>query len=263
RLRAINNLLDSKKITYIKYIAGLYAARAAVYEEKYDKEFEIEYKLLEDTMENFYIKSVLRDYKISIDTCVFCEPLHRLGRKEFLESSAVNDSMFLDDRSYLKKHGFKEEREGLVVGINYFKGKSDWAGIEVAGSGILMPRYVLRNIDPVDGKKKKVDDQPIPFAGNAFTLGFNQNLNQRAHEFTFSLLQITSPFIINIAKFGLIQSPLTPKGSWFYRPEVGIGWGWISAGYSYNFVFSKSDRNQFEKHLFIVKLNYPIINYWR
>ncbi|HEX7415278.1 MAG TPA: hypothetical protein VF411_14635, partial [Bacteroidia bacterium] len=196
KLKAIENLIQTNKITKPSYLAALYGSRAYVYQVLYADSISNYDCLSEDTTGSALINHILNDYQKAIEVCPFCEPNYRLQREEFLSEVNYEDSLKAEDLAYLKKHGFKEDRTGVVPGINYMQGKNSWLGAEVSAIGFIAPSYVLKNQDPADGITKKVASRTIPVAAAFATFGFNQRLDNKAHEFTVSAFRLTAPFYI-------------------------------------------------------------------
>ena len=263
KIKAIDSLISSGKITHDKYLAGLWSLRADILYNMYFQEI-IAYTSIEeidsitkDSSILQIINTILSNYNKAIETCTFCSPLYIDKRKVFYGAIA-NDSLYDKDVEELIKYGYKPEHTYLFnIGVNYFKGKNDWLGFDISATSLFQRGYYLKNIDPIGGKRKKVGDYNWFFGASFLTLGYNQNLNIKAHEFTASLIQMTSPFFISITKFGALQSPTEKHLVWFYRPEIGIGNSFISVGYSYNLIFKKSERNLWENHLLVIKLIIP------
>jgi hypothetical protein len=261
RLKAIDELIRSGQLTLDGQLAAVYSGRAKTMWEAY-----LNHTETSDPPEKRLqvIDTVLLYYKKAIDACVFCQPVHRQERAEFLKDVdlANTNPLYLQDIDFAKAHGYKETEKGFVLGLNYMGGKSDFAGIMVSPWGQVIPRYKVMSTDPADGKLKIVDQSLLPVSINILAFEYNRNLDQpTSREFTLSLFQSTSPLLINVTKFGFTKSVTLSKPSWFYRPEIGIGWSFISVGYAYNFVFSKSDRSQLNTHMVVARLCYPIVMY--
>jgi hypothetical protein len=264
KIKKIDSLLTSGEITYDKYIAGLYSMRADVLYEMFSDEIADYTSYLDgDSIksDSTFIKQVMdtivSNYTKAIEACTFCSPMFIVKRMNFY-SATLKDSLYQKDLETAKKHNFKQEYTVMgELGINYYKGKYDWLGGEVSAASLFQRGYALKNIDPKTGKRKKVDDYSLPVGADVFTVGYNQNLNIKANEFTLSLVRITAPVFFSVTKFGILQSPTEKHLLWFYRPEIGIGNSFISIGYSYNLVFQKSERNHWEKHLLVIKVTIP------
>jgi len=262
KLRAIENLISSNKITNQNCLADLYNDRANVYLDIYGSDSLSNYDYISgDKSGSTIIRHVLMDYQTAIKTYPFHEPVYRADRLEFLNYLNSDHPLVSSDLAYLKQHGFKKEFEGFTPGANYMYGKSSWIGIELSPIGYVSPSFTLKNQDPADGKIKKVNKRELPVALAFATIGYNQLLKNSAHEFTISGFRLTAPIYLEITKFGFESGLNSPKLLWFYRPEIGIGNSFISVGYAYNVLFAKSQRSNWEKSLFVIKICYPILRY--
>ncbi|MHB8261204.1 MAG: hypothetical protein ACYDEC_13110 [Bacteroidia bacterium] len=263
-LKAIENLIRTNKITCPENLAELYCSRADVNRVIYADSIDIYNFLTGDTTANSIINHILDDYKKAIEIYPLNEPVYRAQRWQFLDEEVkMYSPLKEEDLEYLKKHGLKEERTGVVPGINFMQGKNSWVGAEFSAIGFITPSYVLKNQDPADGITKKVDSRTVPVALAMISFGFNKCVQNAAHEFTVSAIRLTAPFYIDITKFGFAQNSFSDKPLWFYRPEIGIGNTFLSVGYGYNLLFTKSERRNWEKSLFIIKVCYPIGNFWK
>ena len=262
RLKAFENIFDSNKVVMPKYLADLYCCRADAYWEKYllDSLDITNYQSGSRTGSTI-IKHILVDYQTAIKMYPLNEPNFRSDRMDFLNELNSDHPFVAQDLAYLKQHGYKEEFYGITPGINYMQGKNSWVGIDISFLGYVSPSYALKNKDTTDGKIKKINTRDLPAAFAFLTVGYNQSLKNSAHEFTISGMRITAPIYLEVAKFGFESGLNAPHPLWFYRPEIGIGNSFISVGYAYNLLFAKSQRSNWEKSLFVIKLCYPIIKY--
>ena len=262
KFKVVENLLVSRKITNAESLAELYCERAYAYWNKYESDSISLYNYLNgDKTGSTIIKHILDDFRLAIKTYSLNEPKYREDRLDFLETLNEDHPLVEQDKQYLKQHGYKESFGGLTPGINYLLGKNSWMGFEVSCVGYVDPSYVLKNRDTLDGKIKKVNKRNFPIAVGILTIGYNQSLVNSAQEFTISGIRFTAPLYVEVTKFGFERGLNTTHGLWFYRPEIGIGNSFISIGYAYNLMFNKSERNNWEKSLFVVKFCYPIVKY--
>jgi hypothetical protein len=261
-LKAIDELFKSNQITDKCSLSELYAARAETIYESYWNHGGSSNDDMEDKVRLNMIPLVLADFQKAIDADPRCKPINCKLRMEFLSTQGrETDPLYIQDLAYLKEHGYKEDVFSLGLSAGYTRGKSDMLGLELAAMSILSPSCNLRNTDPDNGKKVFLGHYHS-MGAKFLILGYNQNLNlPSTHEFTISPLQWANPVLIDITKIGYTASPLYKSNSWFYRPQIGIGWNWISVGYAYNFVFSKSDRSQADTHMIFIKLSYPLLKY--
>lgn len=272
-LKAIQALFESHQLTSKHYTAWLYSIRAQTtyrsynesqfdFMERYESLDSIRWAIVNDSIKNKMTLEVLADFQRSIDTCIACQPLNRLLRLKFLNSiGRKNDSLFIGDLQCVKKNGYKETRNGPGLSINFSRGKMDLLGLEVSAFAYTSPGYRLRSEFPEKGKKP-ILESAVSTAAKLFILGYNQNLQlPGTHDFTFSVFHFTAPILLDLSKIGIMFGTPYQKASWFYRPEIGLGWRCFSVGYGYNYVFSKSDRKQANTNLFLLKLSYPIVKY--
>jgi hypothetical protein len=261
RMKAVDSLLLPGKTKKTDQLAELYAIRAHTIYSVYLKEHP---QRLDDVDERKVYARVLLNFKKSIDTNALCAPVHRVQRLQFLEEIGdKHEAPYKEDLKWLRAHGYREDRQGLNIGVGYEHGKHDLLGMDIAPFGMIMPRSFLRNTDST-GKK-------MPWVGNGgdvttalafFSLGYSQDLSHPSrHEYTCSLFRFTSPFLLCLSRFGFTQSSEYNKASWFYRPEAGLGYSFFSVGYAYNYVFSKSDRKQSDTHMLIIRISYPLVKY--
>ncbi len=155
--------------------------------------------------------------------------------KEYLPDCYINFSRYI-------------ERTGLGFGLNYSIGNEQWFGGEISifqqTDGYFFNAYNF-------------------FSVALFTFGYNHNFTSNINDFYFNLAQINKHSLFNyqITKFGFQTAPFLDKAKWYYRPSIGLSYSIFSFSYSYNLVFDKTVRDQLEKHLFEVKISFPIIKY--
>jgi hypothetical protein len=275
RLKAIDDLLSSHQITTKHYVSWLHAIRAQTTYKSYMEHGGSDNTDMQDKIRLNMIPAVLADYQIAVDSCSYCQPANRKLRHDFLESQKrQSDPLYQDDLVVLKAHGYKEDRDGMGLSLNFSQGKSSQIGLEISAISYYSPFYNLRTTDPADGKTRILDRYPT-IGLELLILGYNQNLNlTQTHEFSFSFLRMNGPFLLDLTKFGFTNGPayrvdnpthfpvppVYETKSGFYRPEIGFTWDWFSIGYAYNFESAQGDRKP-ETHLFFIKLAYPVLKY--
>ena len=111
--------------------------------------------------------------------------------------------------------------------------------------------------DSATGAKKY--NRKVGFRGSLVNFEILWNLNRKATDVNFSLLRLSAPFYLDITKFGAMRYLADEKAYWYYRPEIGFGWNIVSFGYAYNHIFAKAQRDKKERHLFFVKVSYPLV----
>lgn len=166
-------------------------------------------------------------------------------------------SMYLQKKRKLKSKGFRPEREGLSIGLLYSQGHEEWLGLDVSILSYYQAPFHIKS----DCEKQKNSLKGSTGFFNALTLGYSKSLSSRINDFSFSLIDINSPFVLAPANFGVQNLPKNNKNYFYYRPKIGIRIGYVFLAYSYNFMFAKSIRDKSEKHMGYIKFSYPIINY--
>lgn len=247
----IQDLIESGQLTWPEAQASAYIAKAFVLKRihkralrKYEHEAEIT---------DPGVIEILDSYKRGIECCEKCRLQYKVGRYEFMESIDHKSKLFSEDLAELERAGYKKGIRGPVVGLQLMA-QSDgiWLGAEVAAWGGLQPAWHFKT-----EKQRKFKNNS--FAANAMSIAYLRSLDQNINDISFSLFQITAPIYINLTRIGVYAGKDTPlDNEFYYRPEIGIGWGRISAGYAHNFVFYKSARPFAAKHLFSLHYLTPI-----
>ena len=77
-------------------------------------------------------------------------------------------------------------------------------------------------------------------------LGWATNIDKeyKIHDFSLSLVEISSPLHISILQFGTYY--VDKNLMWYYKPEIGIGLYGFEIFYSYNLFFKKQDAEDFD-----------------
>ena len=262
RLITLNDLLKSGRITKESYIAGIYTRLA-------ETTHELNFDLLEDCGYNDSLSEeckvvfdeIFAYYDKALAMCEFCAPTNILSRYGFEENYPYYEKQAEKDMAALKEFGYKEDRTGVPLGFTYTKTpKSDYIGIELSPVGFLQSRYKMRNLNKKTGKREVINSNLVPLNYQAFTCGFNKNITRTGYEVWFSMGQLTSPLVINPVKFGFTENYVSnEKVHWFYRPELGLGWGVFSVNCGYNLVFKKAFRREDNKWFLTARISYPII----
>ncbi|HEY1037890.1 MAG TPA: hypothetical protein VGF30_00715, partial [Bacteroidia bacterium] len=269
-IKEIDKTFAEGKITNTNYIASLYAMKAKALQKLHEEEIDsyLDYEIEEykdDSTFKSNMKPVLDEifslYEKSVSTCEYCAPANILQRYEFERDYDYYESKSKADLEILKKYGYKKERIGIPLGITYIKApKNEYIGIEISPVGFLDPRYKMKNLNKETGKKEVVASSLIPVNYQAFTCGFNKNITRQGYEVWFSAGQVTSPLMINAIKFGFTENYISnERVHWFYRPELGLGWGIFSVNCGYNMVFKKEFRREDNKWFVTARIAMPII----
>lgn len=198
-------------------------------------------------------RSILATYQQAIDTCPRCDLQPIYNRYQLLEKLDHYDNPYKNDLETLRHAGLKRTTIGVVIGPQYMLGRDHWLGGEVALAGVFQPAYKMGKTDP-DTKQYMTFRKTPPVAMSALTFSYFRNLSENANDFSFSLGQFTSPVALNLTRFGWQSGDYwNDRRAWFYRPDIGVGFGRISLHYAYQLMLKKADRDRAEKHLFQVK----------
>lgn len=192
-----------------------------------------------------------------IDTCEYCKLHSMAGRYEFLKKYDIGKKLRKQDSMVIFPAGFKPEIDGSMLGVRISQGKDTWIGGEFAVKSFFQPRYRFKKWDKTH-TTYKVADTKSSFAASLLSIAYAYNWNKKIHDLSFNLMQFTSPLVLKPLQFGMqkqvgIQEPFEP----YYRPEVGLGFGRLSASAGYNIMFRKSARENAEKWMFNLNFIFP------
>ena len=94
---------------------------------------------------------------------------------------------------------------------------------------------------------KSANDTISSFANSTELLKFrwatNIDKENKIHDFSLSLVELSSPLHISVLNFGTY---FEEKFMWYYRPEIGVGYLGLEMFYSYNLFFKKQDSQDFD-----------------
>jgi hypothetical protein len=188
-------------------------------------------------------REIYADFAEAIKVCEECSNYYRLLRLDFL-ATEKDKRFYQSELTALQALGYTKKRSGLSIGL-------------AAQSGTYTPNSRFRYyVDPITGKT--TSKILVGLKASALNFEVLWNLNQKATDINFSLFKFSAPFYLDITKFGALRYASDGKAYWYYRPEIGFGWNVISAGYAFNYTFAKEKRMQLERHLFFVKISYPL-----
>jgi len=250
---SLQKVLNSGKITNLEYYAGACLSKIDILERKYKKEIK-EFRF-GDSSKQKYINEILDCYKLAIDTCTKCKLKSKKQRLSFLEDINDRGTLYQNDLNELKAFGYREPYHSLNLGINYMRGINNWLGLEI--SFFTYSELGFKKLKKNTNSNKYYVPFEYPFVGSFLSVGYMRNLDRKVTDLSFSIIQITSPLLINITKFGFQTNKEDKISYWYYRPEIGFGWSYLSIYYSYNLLFNNSSRHSFEKHLFNLKILFP------
>jgi hypothetical protein len=246
-VKILEDFVKTNPYPSMKTKAWFYTTRAGILTEMHDK-------MLRDTGNSspqkiLILKKIMGNYQAAIDSCQECIFYSKVERLAFLKEYKFEPSLLSKDLKELKTLGFKEEKDGIMLGLSLIKAKDTWIGGQLAFLSYNSPRYKIKINDPSTGKKKVMKSSNLTLAAQILPLSFHYNLQQHNTEFEASLFRFSAPIFADITKFGYRNQGKDVKGSAFYRPEIGLGFGYFSLSYGYNVWFNKSYRNIGEKHL--------------
>ncbi|MBL7891147.1 MAG: hypothetical protein JNL63_00845 [Bacteroidia bacterium] len=248
---SLEKVLKSGKITNPQIYADAYGEKAWLLEHIYKNEIK-EYGN-GDSSKKEVVDEILSCYKASNDSSgrykLYYLP-HQVG---FLEKINVRDELYKRDMKELYAAGYiNKSVSALNFGIDYMKGESNWLGGEVSLLNLYGDRWGRVRNDSIVKKYK------VPFVWpttmSLLSVIYMHNFEQSKTDFSFSIFHLVSPFVINITKFGYQKDKKTEIRNWYYRPEIGLGWNFVSIYYSYNFMFDKTVRQSSEKNLLNIKV---------
>ncbi|MCD6067265.1 MAG: hypothetical protein K0S33_2091 [Bacteroidetes bacterium] len=265
RIKEIDQLLASGKITRKSYIADLYAMQAgsliALHKNKLWEYTENK----PDSGTQKILTEIYDLYNKAVDTCTGCTPKYIFKRYEFEAGYDFLESKTEADLQQLKTFGYKPDKEGISAGLTYSHSKrSDYIGIEFGAASFYTPVYQLLSRDPDTGVEEVVDDNIAPICFHVFVAGFNKNISRQGYEVWLSPMQMTSPLMINVTKFGFSEHYISgQKPLWFYRPEIGLGWGAFSVNWGYSIYLKKDTRKDYSYSSFTARVSFPFYNYFK
>lgn len=155
----------------------------------------------------------------------------------------------------LKLRGYKEEEEGIGIGVHSFVGMENWIGADFSFSSYLQSNY---KFETRCANRKYYYSMLL--SGDAFKFSYSHSLKSNTNDISFSLIDLNAPVVFIPARFGYQFGSDLPKSCFYYRPGIGFSIWLVSLSYSYNFVFTNEFRSAYEKHLFSISFNYPITN---
>lgn len=202
------------------------------------------------------VSEILESYKIAIDSAEVCKLPYQANRMKFLKNINDTTAVYKSDFKALKEKGYQQEYGSLDFGINYMRGKVNWLGGDVSLITFNGERWKSKT-----EADKNFIPKDVPVKMGFLNVSYLRNLTNSDYDLSFSLLQLTSPFVLNITKFGYLKSEDTGLKYWYYRPEIGVGWGCFSIYYSYNFKLTNDSPPVSEKHLLNLRIAVPIVKW--
>ena len=115
-----------------------------------------------------------------------------------------------------------------------FSKNSTWIGAEVSLFSLIL---------------QEPDVPTIAF--ESFTFGWSRNISSndlQYNNYDLNLFRLGSPITLSILKFGFLDAH-NDGLQWYYKPEIGLGFGDFECFYSYNLFFKELDNNIHQKHM--------------
>lgn len=264
----INKLIDSKKITD-KYLI-FYLLSNKVY---YQAHFLGIYKNKAHNIENNFLNNVnkvLETYKSIYDsTECYQKTKIQYQRYSFLSyivsqyQNELNDSiknLYLLDLEELKKIGLKPEREGFGLGLYLQTSKELSFGFDFSVYSFFRGVTKFEDTCKVSKGSFYANDKNI-FYMNALTFGYTRFIKSNTNDFSLSLLELNSPFVLIPAKFGFQFNNFSDMLRFYYRPGIGLSLGVFSLNFTYNILLSKKNKALNDKYILMLKASYTITNH--
>lgn len=206
---------------------------------------------------NKYCRELRMKYMVESSAFIEISPedfswyeMNNLKNLKGISEDRVNAAkFFLEDEKSTDFVPF-ESFTGIGIGAVGAYGKGTWAGYEISAEHVEYSNPFRLN-QPVSGGPHV----RFSIIGTSYLWNMNDRSKQ---DLTFHLFNFKHPnLIVNLIQFGAHYG-LADKAKWFYRPEIGFGYGIFKLGYSYNLTFDKSLRAQTEKSVFTFGISYPL-----
>jgi hypothetical protein len=166
------------------------------------------------------------------------DKLKYVARRFYIfEDYATHYTDFQSDTKVLVAHGMKKDKTCFGASVVTRYDGDLWAGVEVSLFSGYAPTFKVKDDDGNIVLHKKYS-----VSASALVLGFTRNLDTPLNDFNFSLLRIEAPVFIDLTKVGFIASP-GGTNSWYYRPEIGIGYSIFHLSGGFN-IFFKSEGSE-------------------
>ena len=131
-----------------------------------------------------------------------------------------------------------------------FSKNSVWIGAEVSLMSQFMPA--------------SIEKESVSVAFEGFTFGWSRNVSSndlRYNNYDFNLLKIGSPITLSILKFGFLDAHNYGL-QWYYKPDIGLGFGDFECFYSCNLFFKELDNNIHQKHMINFRFSKKLSSLW-
>lgn len=252
-------ILETKKHNVSKQIAFNYAQKGtAIFEINQDSLFQWEDK---NPKYQKILSEINGNFEKAINTCSECGIKWRYERFTILERLRENKNpIYMTDLEALKSAGYKKERKGVGLGAHLIQGKNTWYGFNFALVKLYQPHFKLKTIDSETNKPIYINKE-MNFSLSLLGFNYAYAPKIKKHDMSIELIKFDAPIYISPLQIGWQYWETKEKNYGFYRPEIGIGYGGFSISYAYTLMFNKSLREEAEKHLLLLRYNYPFIKF--
>lgn len=166
---------------------------------------------------------------------------YRFRRYQTLSELKPSYQGMLSDDKYFKDLGYKKDKFGISANLVARYDGEFWLGADVTVFGGLQSPYNLK-----DGYGNSFQKSRVGISASFFIISHLRNVEKRLSETKFSIFRIEAPLYFDITQVGFVKT--TDKSHWFYRPQVGVGYGRFSLSYGYSVYFKRASRDLLNKH---------------
>lgn len=166
---------------------------------------------------------------------------YRMRRYETLSEMKIGYPSKSEDEYLLRQSGYKPDQTGFSLMFTSRYDGEFWLGAEVALFGGLQLPFNFKN-----GYGDTVEKMEMGVSGSAFIFSHTRNMESAINESKFSILRIEAPIYVDITQVGWMRT--AGRSYWFYRPQVGLGYGRFSLSYGFSLFFKKEARDLLNRH---------------
>ena len=162
-----------------------------------------------------------------------------------------------NDCNELTKAGYKLERYGPSIGIFVQRNKYNSIGL------YFSPFYFFKGVSKLYDTCSNRYYYPLSKSIHSVSLvnlSYCKYINSNLNDFSISIIDLNSPFVLNVTRFGFQFLNLKERKIFYYSPGIGFSIANFTASFSYNFNLSKISNFEFNEYQFICKWTFPIAN---
>ena len=199
---------------------------------------------------------IMAVFEQAINGCKGCELKTREARSDFLSELTYKNNQINIDKEYIKR--YKKDRTGIGLSADFWAGKNLWAGGEITFVKGMINKYKIANVDSIT---KKITRSKLKQTTNIniLSFGYHYNWTQKINDFSFSPIHLDAPLLLHPLSFGLQYSASDFINHWYYKPEIGFGYGPFSFSYAYYIYFDKLLQNNRERSMFNIRFSQVIV----